>query len=89
VAPVELLEVEDEEDDEELPPPVELEEELEEELLVLPVLPVELDEEELLLELDEEELLLELLEELLEVVPPHAASASANTQEPDSLNKFN
>lgn len=90
MAPVELLEEDDE--DEVLPPllpPVELEEELEEELLVLPVLPVELDEEELLLELDEEELLLELLEELLEVVPPQAASASANTQEPDSLNKFN
>jgi hypothetical protein len=72
---------------------------LEEEVLpVLPLLELEVRPEELLLEdellLDDEELLLELDDELLddellEVFPPQAASASANTQEPDSLNKFN
>ena len=58
--------------------------------------PVELEEDELLddeLLLEEEELLLdedELLEdELLEPGPVQAASASANTQDPDSLNKVN
>lgn len=58
--------------------------------------PVELEEDELLddeLLLEEEELLLdedELLEdELLEPGPVQAARASANTQDPDSLNKVN
>jgi len=73
-----------------LPPPVELELEL----LLPPPLELLEEDDELLLEEDDELLLEEedellLEDELLEPVPVQAARASANTQEPDSLNRFN